>query len=59
VAVNAITELLSTALMTVKGVYVVWKEFTKVLDERPVQSSYPNSESSTLLSKGKVIPLQA
>jgi len=50
VAVNAITELLTTALMNFKGVYVVWREFPKVLDERPVPSSYPNCGSSTLLS---------
>jgi hypothetical protein len=39
VAVNAIFELLTTPLMNVKGVYVVWRAHPKVLEEYPVPFS--------------------
>jgi len=46
--------------MNVKGVYVVWRELPKVLNERPVPSSYPNCGSSTLLSNaGEFTPEHA
>jgi len=35
--------------MKVKGAYVVWRTFSKVLEECPTPSSYPESGDSPLL----------